>query len=274
MDKEVMKEIKIKETQGMRKIKQYFEDLQRNKHFLKFLRQLKRAYAKSLSTGPEEEKERLIFDKLMKNRTEFEELIKELCEANPRQKIDDIINYFAERYGISEETVFHLFKLHRPLEEISEKGIIDIKTSWYEDMCFISDSYDEQLNPVERPDIYPSVPIEIDKRRQRHIMIYPISIDIHRFASKRDILDFIENRWEVIEDKLNVYTDEKKKRFRKRKYDRKLLDFIWENKELKSRELIELLNKEFPNHGLVYFEVSKLIQLEKNRRNRDLIEGQ
>ena len=271
-----MTEIKIKETQGMRKIKQYFDDLQRNKHFVRLLRQLKRAYAKSSPTNPEEEKERLVFDKLMKNRTDFEEIIKELREISPshRQEIDSIIDYFAEGYGVSEDTVFHLFKLHRPLKEISDKEVIDIQTSWYEDMCFITDNYDEQLNPVERPDIYPSVPIEIDKRRQRHIMIYPISIDIHRFASKRDILDFIDNRWELIEDSLNTYTDEKKKRFRKRKYDRKLLDFIWKNRDLKSKELIELLNKEFPKNGLVYFEISKLIQLEKNRRNKDLIEGQ
>lgn len=267
-----MKEIKLKDTQGMRKIKQYFEDLQRNKRFLQLLKQLKKSYVKSQVKGPEEEREGLIFDKVMKNRIEFEELMKELREANPRPKIDEILDYFAEGYGISEETLWYIFHL-LPLEKNEIEGK-EINTSWLEDMCFVIDNYDEELNSVESPEIYPSVPIELNRRKQRHIRSYPISIDIHRFANKRDILDFINKRWEIIEDKLNVYTDEKKKRFRRRKYDRKLLDFIWKNKDLKSKELIELLNIEFPKHGLVYFEVSKLIQLERNRRNKDLIEGQ
>ena len=31
------------------------------------------------------------------------------------------------------------------------------------------------------------------------MLAYPVSIKIHRLASKRDVLDFIEKRWDYIE---------------------------------------------------------------------------
>jgi hypothetical protein len=90
--------------------------------------------------------------------------------------------------------------------------------------------------------------------------VYPIKINIHEFASKRDVLDFIEKRWDHISPHL------KEKRIKGRKLPREVLDFIWKNRNKKSKEISGLVSEKFPNIHLVYFEVNKILSDEQKRR--------
>jgi hypothetical protein len=109
----------------------------------------------------------------------------------------------------------------------------------------------------------------MDMERQSHIRAYPVSIDIHKYATKRDVLDYIEKRWSFIEDYLGTYTSEKV-RFRKRKMDREIVDYIWENRKVKSKNILELINKKYPDNklNLGYEDVLKIISNEKFRRSK------
>jgi hypothetical protein len=94
---------------------------------------------------------------------------------------------------------------------------------------------------------------------------YPVSLGIHKYATKRDVLDYIEKRWNLIQSYVEIYRD-KEKRFRKRKYDLEITDFIWENRETPARELADKVNEKFENVNFIYSDISKIISLEKIRR--------
>lgn len=133
---------------------------------------------------------------------------------------------------------------------------------------------------------------------------YPIAIAIHKFSTKRDLLDYIKKNWHSIESilinrrkeeytkKLEKYIDIKrfkkldwevrknfiKKLFTKpyigrlKKINWELTDFIWENRNFKSKEIKKKLDNKFPNNELIYNDILKIISLEKKRRHyKDII---
>jgi hypothetical protein len=92
------------------------------------------------------------------------------------------------------------------------------------------------------------------------IKVYPIKIKVHRFASKRDILDFIDKQW----NKISPYLSKKRKK--ERKLSREVLDVIWENRDKKASDISKLLENELPKVNLQYFEINKILHEEKKRR--------
>jgi hypothetical protein len=99
------------------------------------------------------------------------------------------------------------------------------------------------------------------------LQAYPIAICINPMASKRDVLDFVEKRWSWIENNFLRTFEDQAFRGRKRKHKQEILDFIWENRRFRNQIIKEKLDKKFPGNGLVYYEITKLLQQEGERRN-------
>lgn len=241
-----------KKTQGCKKMFQYVEDLKRNKHFLrdwkKYKESLKSINSDDFWAG---------FDLAVK---EYEKLNKKTQKFINKYQgdIEKITKKMAENYRLDANLLHYIdFSFHKELN----------KSNLYEDyldMCVYKDDYDERFGYSTLP----YLPLLLDPDYKNHLRVYPISIDIHQFASKRDVLDFVEKRWErIYTNNLGPYTDYEKVRIRTRKLNQEITDFIWNNKNLKAKEIKELLNKKFPNNNLVYYEIHKIIAIEKIRRN-------
>ncbi len=131
------------------------------------------------------------------------------------------------------------------------------------DMCKIQVDYDNELNPYNKGEDF----IYLRPSRQAFLNAYPVSLYINPRASKRDVLDFVEKRWKWIEASQYSFAEGKKLKYgKKRKYSQELLDFIWFNRRLDTKKIEELADDKFPEEKLVYFEISKIIQLEKRKR--------
>lgn len=241
-----------KTTQGQKKMLQYFEDLKRNKHFKILIKRLEKISEEN-SKKKDENYEKLM-EEFIRNYQELDQLLKKRMKLS--NKSQEIIMFIAEEYGLTSEITADPIVFDFLSKDESKYSI-------WNDMCAVSDNYDFFLNEVfSRP-----VPIELDTAKQSHIRAYPISIDIHKFATKRDVLDYIEKRWNFIESYLEVYRD-KNVRFRKRKIERKVVDYIWENKKEPAKKIVELIAKKFldNNLNLGYEDILKIISNEKNRR--------
>ncbi len=238
-----------KETQGHKKMLQYVEDLKRNKRFLRDLSKYKK-YSKNIDTAFNNGFYNLIekYQQLNKNTKKF---IKKY-----EKDFERITSKIAENYGLDRNLLgFITWSMNEKVNRFS---------NYYEDyldMCIYDDSND--YSDSDHPDL----PMLLNPVRRNHLQAYPVSISIHKFASKRDVLDYIEKKWDSIYNNiLSTYTDGKRVRFRKRKLERKIVDFIWNNKNRKVQEIKELLDKEFLGNGLAYYEIHKIIAIEKVRR--------
>jgi len=238
-----------KTTQGHQKMLQYIEDLKRNKPFLKIFRK----YDKQSS---EEKIDNVFF--IIKEYEKLNKITKKLLKKY-ESDYEKITVKMAEEYGLDSDLLNYIhFSLDKKLNKCNlYKNDVD--------MCVYNDNYDESLGYRTLPD----VPLILNRVYRNHLRAYPISIDIHKYASKRDVLDFIEKKWDwIYKNNLGFYTEYEKIRFRKRKQNQKIIDFIWNNKRLKAKEIKVLLDKEFPHNGLVYYEINKIISIEKDRRLR------
>jgi hypothetical protein len=101
---------------------------------------------------------------------------------------------------------------------------------------------------------------------------HPISIRIRSDTSQRVLLDFIKHNWAFIEEAQGRYLTENDLtlKYSRRKINTRLKerdDFIYKNKDLPRKELWTRLNKKYKNAlGLEYASLSKIISLEKKRR--------
>ena len=240
---------KDKETQGHKKMLQYIDDLKRNKHFLKKWRQYRK-----LSKSYFDDDFGNGFELLIKKYTELNKITKKFLKKHSKS-FEKMTEKMAEEYGLDMNLIgFVYWSMDKKLSE----------HNYYEDyldMCVYNDYNDKYLAWD-----YLDLPLIFDQARKKHLIAYPVSIDIHKYATKRDVLDFIEKRWErIYTNNLSGYTN-KKVRFRKRKQNRELVDFIWNNKQLKAKEIKKLLGIKFPENTLAYFEINKLVSIEKQRR--------
>jgi len=153
----------------------------------------------------------------------------------------------AEKYGLSFPQ--QLICLH-----LGEKftRIIPLNT------CEIRDRAKEtkELSPIKR---------FIDATE---IKAYPISINIHKLASKRDVMDFINKRWFEIETNLNFYRRDINPRIRK-KINTERDELVWKNKNLKPEKIIKLLSDKNIKQGLIYNDIYKILSLERKNRSRN-----
>lgn len=251
--------VKPKPTQSQTKLLQYIEDLRRNEYFMQKISRLK-----ELMNTDEHEKashtEEVGMDRLFSEYVEYEDELLDRVEKLTHE-YNKIIEQLSKDYGIDHDTITTIF-----MYDISEKD--ELVQSPVFDLCTVTDNYERDLSDEGQP-----IPIFLDTYRQSHIRAYPVSIDLHRFASKRDVLDFVDKRWDMIEASLRQYNDEgKPTRFRKRKYDLEIIDYIWANRSMPHSTIAEQLAAKFPDnpHALSYVEVQKIILAEKLRRQGHL----
>lgn len=246
------------ETQGSRKLRQHIEDLLRNESFLKELKELNIEYNKDKLSSLDF----MISDVQL---SKIDSAIKKISGLKNKKctKINNALNKLAEVSGI--EKIDHLFYILHILQDKNRKWVSEELLSNRIEMCKIIDAYDECYHGL-----YPPIPIQIDVKKQTLIRACPVVLYINKFASQRDVVDFIENNWERIKKIQNNYAN-KRLNIRRRKIRRQLTDFIWENRKLSSKKIKETLNEKFPNNGLVYNEILDIKRNEKKRRKRDLV---
>ncbi len=252
-----------KKTQGEVKMERYIEDLIRNKEFLRSIKKLRRTredvgWEYEKLTEEQKAKQKHFDNEIIEILNDYERLrkrIKKLFEDDYRR----IKSSISEAYNLDDMQIGYIEILCDP----NLKRHVETAKSFAEfDMCKVFDLHDDEMKPEFKGDEI----IHLNMRRQFLLRAYPVGIFIHPKASKRDVIDFVEKRWNWIENNfLRGYT-EKKLKHGKRKHDQKMLDFIWSNRSLVPKKLKIKLDKEFPKHGLVYYEISKILQLEADKR--------
>lgn len=255
------KENKVKITQGHEKINLYINKLIRNKVFLEDLKLIDESNFDaqiSYENLSKEQREKSDNDvnQFIKISDEYVAL-KERCENLFKEKYWKFQEKLTHEYGID----LNLLSYVRCHIDNNHKNTILFDV--YAEMCRIVNDFDEQFIPFNPGDDF----IHLMPAKRSELIAYPVSIKIHSLASKRDVLDFIEKRWPWIDNELRQTKDARALKIkRKRKYGQDLLDFIWNNKDLPIKIIKTKLDKEFPKNGLVYYEISNLIQSQKIER--------
>ncbi len=250
-----------KQTQGNKKLNQIIGDLKRNAYFVRSLKKIEKYLAeqKLSDIRKDDDFEGEMTDRIMA----LDEELKDIANyyRQTRSKTENLIQNLIEKYAIDPELITEL-----SVERILKSEHENIGEIY--DMCRVVD-YQDVMNAPDFGD----PPIQLDMQIQRGFDVYPIHLEIHRLASKRDVLDFIEKRWEFIDSFLYSYRGEKKLRIRQRKLSRKVVDLIWDNRKLNQKKIKELLDEKFPENTLVYNEIYKIISLEKKRRHGKISVG-
>lgn len=267
--KDVMNNMKAKsQTKGREKMLRYINELIRNKNFKRLLKKLKslEKYEKIPEgsyygwTNAEKAKHDHINDELDSIIAEYENLRKR-CRKLLKTKAFGVKEDISSLYGLDNDTIYLADATLRK----DKDAITFMQGRADPDMCRLHDPYFEELTRLNPGDEI----IHLNPTRQLLFTAYPVSIMVHQRASKRDVVDFIEKKWPLL-DQLRD-SEEGILRLRKRKYTQELLDFIWENQSLPSRKLIDMIEHKFPQYSLEYYELSKLISLERQRRTRKLM---
>ncbi len=257
-----------KTTQGHTKMMRYISDLVRNKYFQRAIKKLRRTEKYfQIPTGyykdwtPEQQKKHDEINQELASIISGYELLRKRCKK-----------VLADRHFLYSKKIAYDFGLDGNLQNLAralaEKNIEKVK--FWEgyigdeaDMCIPATAYEDEMSPLNKGDEI----IYLSPRRQLSLIAYPVAIRIHPKAAKRDVLDYIEKRWKWIEALLRL-KDEKALKTRKRKYSKEMLDFIWGNRFVPGKEMKKKLDDKFLHNGIEYYEIYKIISLEKARRLR------
>lgn len=268
-----MKVVKKKEkeptrqiTQGHIKMMRYIDDLVRTKDFQTAIKRL-RKYGRYnvMPEGmyddwtPEEQKKHDAINDELSSILDSYELLRKRCKRVLADKAALCQQKIAYDFGLDA----YLQNLARALVEKDKKKIEFWKDYIGDDadMCIPVAAYEDEMSPPNKGDEI----IYLSPRRQLSLIAYPVAIRIHPKAAKRDVLDYIEKRWPWIKALLRLKED-KPLKIRRRKHSQELLDFIWEHRFIPAKELKKKLDEKFPHNGIVYYEIYKIISLEKARR--------
>ncbi len=256
-------------TQGQAKMLRYIEDLIRNKQFKRLIKRLRNL--SKLRTMPkgnyydwtlEEQKKHDGINNELHSIAQGYEALRKRCKKVLRKKDSVVREKIASDYGLDNDLINHALALLGKNEETIKWSKKEIDP----DMCKLIDLYEEEMSPLNKGEEI----IYLNLVRQLLITAYPVAIAIHPRASKRDVLDYIEKRWKWIDAKQWMFNQKGALKIKKRKHSQEMIDFIWANRSLPAKQIEKKLNKKFPNNELVYYEISKIIQIEKQRRFKDL----
>jgi hypothetical protein len=183
----------------------------------------------------------------------------------------------AEKLGVGLDEFEIMEVLGEDFEiSVSEDGIEMSQTEI--DMCKIWDKVSED----KLDKLFPlAIPITIDIAKEMNIIAYPVSIDINKFATKKDVVKFIESNWKKIE-KIQIKNGKPEKLFIKSRSNEKRDNFIykyWEKETLKGKKLREIVadlhgaNKKiiYPGKIVDYNEIRGIIRRENKRRNKKIV---
>jgi len=255
-----------KVTQGHIKMMRYLDDLVRTKDFQKAIKKLRRLEKHHVMPAgmykdwtPEEQKKHDAINNELSSIIDGYELLRKRCRK-----------VLADKAALYQQKIAYDFGLDSSLQNLArallekDKERMDFWKNYIgdeADMCIPAASYEDEMSPMNKGDEI----IYLSPRRQLSLIAYPVAIRIHPKAAKRDVLDYVEKRWPWIEMLLRL-KDEKALKVRKRKYSQEMLDFIWVHRFIPAKELKKKLDDVFPRNGIVYYEIYKIISLEKARR--------
>lgn len=97
------------------------------------------------------------------------------------------------------------------------------------------------------------------------ILLYPVHIAISPLATKRDVLDYVAKKWPEIRRVTGFLGGGRGAIRSRRKTSRD--DFIWEHRNMPSKELADLVDKEFPAESLTYADINSIKQKLKKRHS-------
>lgn len=246
-------------TQSQKKLIQYLEDLKRNKFFIDKLNELRKEFKVRYKNIDDyfEDFESISdtivmhYEELKQTREKYEDLLS--------SRAKELFKEISEEYSLSPNLINLLIT-----DDSADMAVLALNNS--EDFCLIKDDYQKIIDIQDGS----ADSIEFDNDYINDVYVYPVSINIHRFSSKRDLLKFVEKRWTDIETLLKTYRGSKPKKFRTRKYSQEFLDFIWENKNMNATELAHLANSKFTNTTIGYNDIYLIISQEKKRRIQKL----
>lgn len=258
-------------TKGSSKMETYINKLVRNKNFRAQMKKLISTGKKvSSPKGKYDEwslQERINHDRI---NVEISEIIDGYETLRKRCKKIFSDDYFKNKNNISENYYLDNYQIEYIRAIIAKNDteyLEHIKDFANIDVCRVYDVREEFLSPLNKGEEI----IYLNKSKQMELQAYPIAICINPLASKRDLLDYIEKKWPLIEDNfLGVYY-EKKLKIRQTKHAQELLDFIWDNKFLDHKKLKLKLNEKFPKNILAYYEIKDIIRNEKKKRLANLM---
>ena len=171
--------------------------------------------------------------------TQFYQLPKDVSKS----LMEDLEN-LSNQYGLSYNTWWTSLEPYILTNELVEPMDTDI--------CILCDN-------INDPDL-----------SKEDIEHYPVSVRISPYASKRDILDYIERFFPYILHTQKDYIDKNIKigKFKTRKTNiQERNDFIYKNRNLPRKEIMSLVGDKFgPNAVIDYGYIGKIISLEKKKR--------
>jgi hypothetical protein len=184
------------------------------------------------------------------------ELTKILLIQDPQERSHQLAAFMYSHY------LWDLYKV-APLSHMlaDRKGILGESAL---DFCQVIDEYREIMRDPEG-NFYSTPPHPtIDKGFS--IQLFPVHICISPLASERDVLDYVAKNWRKIRTLLDSHHKGPRVIRRRKKEERD--QYIWENRDVPSRDLAEMVNLKFPGEPLEYYEIDSIKHYLKKRHTR------
>jgi hypothetical protein len=229
-------------TQGRKKLWNYFIEITKTESFQNTIKHLREKYNippqgfshSEYGTLPPEKWELRFSPKSR----ELDKELKDICEKHNLHFL-----YWSE---ILQNIVFY--------DEVSSFSQLEAGP----DLCFFTDLKIEYEEPFSK---------EIQEADNS---AYPIAIRISPYATERDILDFVKGMYPLMSRFLENYKEKGSKigKVKKKKTGvSERNDFIWENRNLPRRQIMELLTETYGVDRTIDFGyIGKIISLEKKKR--------
>jgi hypothetical protein len=167
--------------------------------------------------------------------------------------------FISEKYGLDYPAIWYALE--------HQKRDNDLVVNYLKAMtpiCQLGLDREREMNPLN-----PGEDITfINRGRQLYLNAYPISISIHRLATKRGVIDYVNKDWKHIKEALG----ESGKLSRKKKLPQDVRDFLYANRDKTSKEQLAAYKDAFKGDGyisLTYKEISDIVKDESKRRSRD-----
>jgi len=203
-------------------------------------------------------KKQRLLKSLFQNNT-FKKELNQILEIKNPKKVNKQLWGLAKKYNID-------YSFGSPLLDlITEKKVDFNQLRGYDvDVCQLYDVVDEFLNPNFPLDF--NLPPSKNPEKRAQFNNYPLHIGISKYASQRDIVDFVKKHWEDIE---SYFAN--KPRIPRIKPMEERNELIWTNKDLPVKDVLKLLEKKYPDNTLTYTDISKIIYDEKKLRNSEQV---
>lgn len=222
-----------------------------------------------------QKKKRLLSRDYRRN-VHFKDLIERYRKAESTEEKNELKLETAEKLGVGLDEFEILEALGEDFEiRLNEDGteISQVQI----DMCKIKDKVSENKLDVRFPT---AIPVSRDLSKEMGVIAYPVSIDINKFATPKDIERFIASHRNEIEILLKKYRD-KKKTIRSRPNEERdnFIYRYWDQEMKKGRKKRDIVKDLTGEDKKVYYpgkpaspnEILGIIRTEKKRRNKKIV---